>query len=491
VRWWIVVLVGVFASTIGMAFSWVPSLWDDEAATVISATRSFESLARMVQTVDLVHAAYYAVLHLWFDVVGFSPFTLRLPSALAIGGAAALMVVLVSHVAVMRVAIVAGIVLALLPRTTWAAVEGRSYAITMLLAVAMTWLLVVALEQGHRRSRFAWWALYAVVCALSVVVFAYLALVIVGHAITIGILAIVRRIDRAALIAFVVSTAAVLGATATYLLAMTRQVGQVSWVPPIGQATVGNVLVGQFFMENRAAAVACGLAVVVGVTVLVRGIRAAPPRAQHPPRAQPLEYVAIFLPLLVVPPLVVVLVSVVLDPLYIDRYFTFCAPALAAFVAVAVGALNRPLATAGLLALAALVAPSYVGQRSAEAHDASPWLPVAQRIAAGDPVGRVGAAFEIDDSHGGIPLGAIAIVYPGLFTGISDVTLAKSAEDAAGVWPEEDPVTSADLVDLDAVWLVATDARQSSRDEALIESSGFTEASRERIGYVELLLYVR
>ena len=79
------VAVGFFAFLLCLIAITVPSVWYDEAATVSSATRSWTQLWAEVHTVDAVHALYYAGMHLVFDVFGYSPLTLRLPSAIAIG----------------------------------------------------------------------------------------------------------------------------------------------------------------------------------------------------------------------------------------------------------------------------------------------------------------------------------------------------------------------------------------------------------------------
>src|ERR1700712_4650891 len=75
--------VGAFGLIFTGIFAWIPSLWYDEAATVSAATRPLSQLFTMLQHVDAVHGLYYLVMHFWFDAVGYSPFTLRLPSTFA------------------------------------------------------------------------------------------------------------------------------------------------------------------------------------------------------------------------------------------------------------------------------------------------------------------------------------------------------------------------------------------------------------------------
>ncbi|MET0989296.1 MAG: hypothetical protein ABWY54_01485, partial [Glaciihabitans sp.] len=88
------VLVGLLGLVISLFRIDSPSVWYDEAATVISSTRSRSQLLDMIGTVDAVHALYYALIHVVFDVFGYSPLAMRVPSAVAVGAAAALTVLI-------------------------------------------------------------------------------------------------------------------------------------------------------------------------------------------------------------------------------------------------------------------------------------------------------------------------------------------------------------------------------------------------------------
>ncbi|MBT2504092.1 hypothetical protein [Curtobacterium sp. ISL-83] len=169
------VVVGAAAALVAVAFSWVPSVWYDEAATVVSAGRPWADLGREVSHVDIVHATFYSFMHLWFQLVGYSPFTLRLPSALAVGAAAGLVVVLGRLLVDVRVGVLAGAFFALMPRVTWMGSEGRSFALATLIAVAATIVFVIA----HRRMTsggraWPWWIAYVALSVLGGAVFLYL-----------------------------------------------------------------------------------------------------------------------------------------------------------------------------------------------------------------------------------------------------------------------------------------------------------------------------
>ena len=71
------------------AGSWVPSLWGDETVSIMSAERSLPSLFSALGHIDAVHGGYYLFLHGWIGLFGASELSVRLPSAIAVGFAAA------------------------------------------------------------------------------------------------------------------------------------------------------------------------------------------------------------------------------------------------------------------------------------------------------------------------------------------------------------------------------------------------------------------
>ena len=107
----------------------------------------------MLGNIDAVHGLYYLVMHGWFAVFPATEFWSRLSSSLTVGVAAAGVVVLGRQLSTRSVAVAAGVVFALLPRVTWAGIETRSYALSMVVGVWLTVLCVSAV----RRQRPWWW----------------------------------------------------------------------------------------------------------------------------------------------------------------------------------------------------------------------------------------------------------------------------------------------------------------------------------------------
>ena len=503
------VLIGVLATLVSGAFLWVPSVWYDEAATVVSATRTWGQLWAMIHTVDLVHAAYYAFMHLWFDVFPYSPTSLRVPSALATGVAAGLTVSLTRILVDRRTAVVAGLLFVLLPRVTWRGGEGRSYALSALFAVALTLVLVVAArrtaEDGHARTRRSitlWWVGYAVLAVVACAFFLYIALLVVGHALTMLVRVLRDRRDHAAERAAVdewartgaVAVVPASGATsvrssrrallgwfagagvaglASLPLAwfIASQNSQVSWIERPSFSTLRGVLVTQWFQGNENFAV-FGL-VCAGATLVVLSLRLVPAAR---------GFAEVVLPWMVVPTVGLVGVSLVVDPLYSPRYLTFGTPAIAMTMAVAIAAIPwRRVIALVLLVAVVLTSPTYVEQRQPEAKDSSAWDQVADLVAGERateaPGTREGVVFGPVRRHPKATSRIIQDTYPEAFRGMSDFTLETPGYETDGLWETQYPL--GDVLDrtddLDVVWLITSDKQDwRPRVTEQLGSVGFT-----------------
>ena len=496
------VLVGLVATIVGGALLWVPSVWYDEAATVVAATRSWSELWRTVQTVDIVHLAWYALMHVWFDLVGYSPTTLRLPSAVLTGVAAGLTVVLGRHLVDRRTGIVAGLLLAVLPRTTLMATEGRSFALSTMLAVALTLVLLGALDRtlGHVPTRYPgrlrasapWWVGYAVLAVASTWSFLYLALLLAAHAVTVLLVVLREGRSRASLGVLAGFAAAGVVATAATLpvaLASERQSGQVGWIDAPSLATVRQFLVTQWSMGNEPFAWLMWAAALVGVVVAVRAGR----------RGRLQGLLRTTLPWLLVPSLTLLALSFVLDPLWSPRYQTFSSPALALLMAVGVTALRWRPAVAGVVVVAAsLSAPTWVEQRQPTAKDVSAWDQVADLVAAEratEPEGtREGIVYGPVRRHPSATSRIIQYTYPDAFRGLDDLTLETPAAETGGLWEEQyDLEEVLDRVDdLDTVWLVTSDKQDlRPRVTELLASKGFSLDEQWQLPRTNVLLYRR
>jgi mannosyltransferase len=106
----------------------VPSFWRDESATQSATQRSLADLIAMLGHVDVVHGTYYLLMWLEVRVAGHSELALRLPSALAMAGAAALITMTGSRLVSRRAGLAAGLTFAALPAVSWFAQDARPFA---------------------------------------------------------------------------------------------------------------------------------------------------------------------------------------------------------------------------------------------------------------------------------------------------------------------------------------------------------------------------
>lgn len=486
--------LGLLAAAIGIASSWVPSLWYDEAATVVSATRSWQALWQMVHHVDAVHAAYYAAMHLWFDLVGYTPFTLRLPSAVAGGIGVALTVHLVDAVASRRIAILSGAVLLMVPRYTWAMTEGRSYALSSTLAILATLLLVTSIHAGRRhqgRRALGLWAAYAVTCALAIICFAYLALLLVAHAVTMLVLVRRRVVTRSTLRAFGAATAIAAVVTLPLIGAIAGQSGQVSWIRSPGWQTLGSVLITQYSPDNAVFATAAWT--LIGAATILAFVRPRPARQQLALSAR--DAVTLVGPILLVPLGMLVATSYI-SPLYSPRYLTFTTFAFVILIALALDSIighGLAVTASALAVLAALSAPSYIAQRRPDAKQESSWAAVAAVVADYAPEEREETAIVFDRlaGHPATTARVIADSYPASFNTLADVDLTRSYMTAATLWGEHRKVRPSDFREMDATWLIASTRSPATVAITTIESAGFFPARTWHLGNVDVTYFLR
>ncbi|GGV21028.1 hypothetical protein GCM10010495_40460 [Kitasatospora herbaricolor] len=141
-----------------------PGLWRDEVSTWTASTRSLGDLLRMLDHVDASNGVYYVLMHFWTSVVGDSTVALRLPSVLAMAGAAAFSALTARRMFDSRVAgLAAGLLLAVVPSISRYAQEARSYALVTCAVAAATFLLLRALD----RPGLGRWAAFSACLALA------------------------------------------------------------------------------------------------------------------------------------------------------------------------------------------------------------------------------------------------------------------------------------------------------------------------------------
>jgi mannosyltransferase len=476
---WAAPVAGAAVGLVALLFSWHPSIWSDESASISAARRSLPDLWRMLGTIDLVHGLYYAVLHVWISVFGASGFSIRVPSAIAVGLAGACVYGLGARLADRRVAVAAVAVFAVLPRAFWAGAEARPYALTALLAAAATLALLAALA-GSARA----WPVYGVLLLLGILANLYVGLLLGAHLLS------VLALHRAAVRRWAVTAGAAAVVALPFLGAAYGQAGQ------LGDRSLGpgqlvrNVVVNQFFLGDTPTPTTSsaglrdgGLWLPAAVLLALAGwaLMAWAARTRSP--------VAVWtVPWIVVPTAVIGLYSLVVSPMYSPRYLTFATPAVALLLATAL--LERRVVAA---ALAVLAVPVLVSQRQEDGKNGTDWSAVAAYVRdhaePGDAV-YFAPRYDVPDRTVGQTTRGIAVAYPGDFAGLRDLTLLRTPAEAGNLVGESRRITDSagQLAGADTVWVIRrTDWARAAADDRFLAQQGLTGTTVWR-GPVDVVL---
>ena len=141
----------------------VPQLWRDELASWSAASRSMPQLWAMLHNIDAVLGIYYFGLHVWMTVFGDSATAMRVPSVIAMAGAAAVVALIGRRLAGGVAGLASGLIFALVPSVSRYAQEARPYAFATFFAALATLMFLRAME----RPSWSRWAIYAVVLAAA------------------------------------------------------------------------------------------------------------------------------------------------------------------------------------------------------------------------------------------------------------------------------------------------------------------------------------
>ncbi|BBX45003.1 glycosyltransferase family 39 protein [Mycobacterium cookii] len=414
-------LVGVFGAVVSLAGAGRPSFWYDEAATIsASYSRSLPQLWQMLNNVDAVEGLYYLLMHAWFQVVPPTEFWSRVPSGLAVGGAAAGVVVLGRQCMPRTAAVASGVVCAILPRATWAGIEARPYALSMMAAVWLT----VALVYAARRDNHWGWLCYGILLVTSSLLDVYVLLLCLAHAAFLCALKPERRV----LVRFAATSVLAGCAVTPLVIAALGQAGQIKWVAPIGHRTIEDVTIQQYFERSPLFALLSALVVATAAVLWLR----APTRLTSTGR----QLLILAIAWLLIPTALIVGWSALVHPIYTPRYLAFTAPAMALVLGVCIAAVAaRPWAVAAVLALFVMAAaPNYVSaQRNPYAKYGMDYSQVADLIGA---KAAPGDCLLVNDTVTFMPapMRPLLAARPDAYRKLVDLTLWQRAADHGEVF---------------------------------------------------------
>jgi mannosyltransferase len=345
------------------------SYWRDEAATMSAAQRPFGNLLQTLGNIDAVHGAYYLLIWVVVRLGGTGELVTRLPSALAMAGAAAAVAALGRRMISPRAGLAAGLVFAVLPEVSLYGQDARPYAIVVALAALASYLLVRAMADD-RGARHRWLAGYAACLAVLGIVDIFGLLLIPAHAVTVALRclragqageadgAAARRDARSLALGWLAAAVAGTLLASPVLALGFVQRGTLSWLSPPGLGAVTGLhqLVGPVLMADAV------------VLVITAGIVVSALAGRERLRASwPGSVLALSLPWLILPP-VILLAGSLITPLYTFRYVLLCMPAVALLAGAGLASLGWVAGTAALAVIALLGVPAQVHVRGPNGH---------------------------------------------------------------------------------------------------------------------------
>jgi mannosyltransferase len=500
-----IVVPGALALAVGLWDLGGPPPWRDEAATASAVARTVPQMLDLLQKVDAVHGAYYALMHIVVTLFGVGDVVLRLPSVLAGMLAAAGLGALGRSLGNARAGLYGGLLLAVMPIFSRYVQEARPYGFTMAAAIGATLLLVRAVRVGQRRAFLVYGLALAGLAYLNLFAF----LVAGAHGIyVLSVRGPFRRwCDAVALAAVAIGPLAWMAS---------GQRGQVGWIGPPSEADLGMLAIRMFGDLGEPGSTWLGIAPLVGALALlgIARCRAGGDHARDQPDGTPSPHaldqsdgtpsphavdgpdglafsdggrpggavssdtrdhsghvesprapdqsggavVRLTLPWILVPPLTLLVVSWTVHPYYVYRYVLCCVPAAALLAGAGLAAIPRRAAVTLFAITVGLTVPSQLVTRGPDGRSDNP-DPLAAVV---DAVARPGDAVLF------MPPRArkFALMYPAAFGRLNDVSLRRSPGRDGSFDGREfgRRMLPAHLAGVRTVWLLGVTAKMKDTD---------------------------
>src|ERR1700733_11831098 len=176
----------ILGGVLGSLFLGTPSLFLDESVSATLATAPWHRFVNVVSHREANMALYYLLLRGWV-VLGHGEIALRSLSVILAVGALWVVIMLARSLFGQRVALIAGLLLAVDPLFVQFAQDVRGYSLALLLVSASCFFFVRGIRQVDPPSRLCWTA-YTAVTALAAYSNFWAALVPVGQALSLAFL---------------------------------------------------------------------------------------------------------------------------------------------------------------------------------------------------------------------------------------------------------------------------------------------------------------
>ncbi|MEU6284169.1 glycosyltransferase family 39 protein [Streptomyces sp. NPDC047028] len=237
------------------------AMWRDEAVSFQVARRTVPQIWRLLHGVDAVHGLYYLLMHAVLTVHP-GEVVLRLPSVCAAAVTAGLVAELGTRLVGPRVGLWAGLLYAVTPMAGHYAQEGRSYALVAAGATGATLLFVRAVRGGGGRL---WWG-YGAVLGLTCWLHEFAVLLLLAHAGSLALARVGARVWRG----WGCAAGAVTAGLVPMVVVSWGQSAQVAWLRPPTWETAGALLRALLGPTDLVYGVCLSLAVLGAVGVVGR-----------------------------------------------------------------------------------------------------------------------------------------------------------------------------------------------------------------------------
>lgn len=325
---WLIPIL-ILAVNVRLTYLTKADIWHDEGYTAAIIQQPIGEIIA-ITTTDVHPPLYYVIMHVWQLIFGNSVASLRGFSVTCGVLTIALLFLLLQKLFSKRIAVFGSFLAALGPFLIRYSDEARMYALAALLAVAMTYAFVVAVE--HKNKKF-WWALYGILVALGLYTQYFLALILPAHFVYIwlklgGNHTAIKNIFK--------DKNVWLAAGACFLLflpwlpVMISQTSRVSdgfWIPEVTKFTIPTTL-SMFLTYDDRIVRYFGL-LLPPIIVVISFILA----KKHSKYQAAIWILTIWLLL----PMIIVYTLSQGRPVYLDRYFTYSAPVFYGLIAVFIG----------------------------------------------------------------------------------------------------------------------------------------------------------
>jgi len=339
------------------------AIWGDEGSSLLLARYSLAGIWEHA-AFDVHPPLYFMLLHGWIGLFGEGILPIRLLSALAGIATVGLGVCLVDRLATRRAAIIAGVLLALLPTAVRYSQEVRMYSLLGLLLIGATLALICWVKRPQRQRHLV---IYALLMSAALYTHYFAVLAALSHWLYLGLIRLLpgyrlRHIQRKdwwlANLAIVVLYLPWL----PNLLDLTQHMeelkvgGDVGWEDPVTLSSLASMIwlwLIQSDGDRLPLLLFCGVPLallgLVGVAVA---------------RDRSVNHGSVLLALYTCMPLFLVFAVSFISPVFIERYLTAYALGLPMLAALAV---DRLYSRARVLAIAVLVA--FVGVELVGVHN--------------------------------------------------------------------------------------------------------------------------